>query len=576
MVVLARRQPRARAEIPVPHEALHSCVLAAALAVLHGGGGVETRGGSSSRPEPAAASPFVHSVAEVNDPLSHGIVGDAFLSVNEAIQLHNRTLLPSQLSIAEQLQLSGAGSDIAWINIDASSVPTIVVERDFDVIQDWPHGFLLQGYNGDAEIDFTGPGIQHGFRAASNFANWRNLILRGGPRGIELSQTDASFGGTVLDRVTFTGQSVAGFVGAGTSVGGYGRVLLTGCTFANLPTAVVWDEAANDRTSVFVAFDTQMSGVTNGIDVLLGGGGAAVVQVERVSIEATASALALRRTANGDRATSASLLHLRTRGANGVSIAGAANGATAVDVRGLDVVAQASALALGGLGTGVSGLVEDCRLAGAVGLHADGSVGLVGNNLHANGGAVALSSAGAALRVRRTRFLGTQVSVAGGVGVLLEDGSVEGGTVQGNAAATLTLARCYVSPGALGPHTQISAPAGAAGIGQLAVNPFVATAGGTVQLTSEMPTGHVGLFVLGFPAATPLFLDPDLHVYLDLAVAVTLPGVTFGQQTLGVPIPQDPAFWDTQWIVQAAVLAPAGSASPAVHALPPQRFVIRQ
>lgn len=561
------------------HEAIHSCLLAAALAVLHGavvGGGGEPSRAEPSRPGASVAGSFVHSIAEVNDPLSHGVVGDAFLSVNEAIQLHNRTLSPSQLSFAEQVQLSGAGADIAWINIDASSVPTITVERDFDVIQDWPHGFLLQGYNGDAEIDFTGPGIQHGFRATSNFANWRNLILRGGPRGIELSQTDASFGGTVLDRVTFTGQSVAGFVGVGTSIGGYGRVLLTGCTFANLPTAVAWDESANGRTSVFVAFDTQMSGVTNGIDLLLGGGGAAAVQVERVSIEATANAFALRRTTNGDRTTNASLLHVRTRSSNGVSIAGSAVGVTALDVRGLDAVAQASALTLGGVGTGVSGLVEDCRLAGAFGLHTDATAGLVANNLHANGGAAALSSAGAALRVRRTRLLGTQLSLAGAVGALIEDSSIEGGSVQGNAAALLTLSRCFVSPGALGPHTQASAPVGLAGIGQLAVSPFVVTAGTPVQLTSEMPAGHVGLFVLGFPAATPLYLDPNLHVYLDLAVAVTLPGVTFGQQTLGVPIPLDPAFWDTQWIVQAAVLPPAGSAAPAVHALPPQRFVIRQ
>jgi hypothetical protein len=95
-------------------------------------------------------------------------------------------------------------------------------------------------------------------------------------------------------------------------------------------------------------------------------------------------------------------------------------------------------------------------------------------------------------------------------------------------------------------------------------------------LASEMPAGHVGLFVLGFPAATPLFVDADVHVYLDLAISVTLPGVTFGQQTLTLPIPADPAFWDTDWIAQSAVLAPAGSPTPAVHVLPPQRFVIRQ
>ena len=38
--------------------------------------------------------------------------------------------------------------------------------------------------------------VQHGFRATSNYDNWRNLILQGGNYHIDLVQTDASFGGT--------------------------------------------------------------------------------------------------------------------------------------------------------------------------------------------------------------------------------------------------------------------------------------------------------------------------------------------------------------------------------------------
>ncbi len=550
------------------HDALDALALTVALSALH------VAMGAAAPNRPSVDGAFVHSIAEVNDPLSHGVVGDSLLSINEAIQLHNRTLSTFQLSAAEQNQLSGAGSDIAWINIDASSVPTITVERDFDVIQDWPHGFLLQGYNGDAEIDFTGAGIQHGFRATSNFASWRNLILRGGPRGIELQQTDASFGGTVLDHVTFLNQSVAGFVGAGTSVNGYGRVLFTKCSFSGMPSAITLDEALVGRTSVFVVADTRASGVANGIDLLLGPGGAAVVQYERVSVEASATAIAARRVVGGDRAMMATFTHVRTRSATGLTIDGAATASTTVDARGLDLIAQGMALALGGIGTGMVGLLEDSRVAGGLGLHAGATGLLQANNLHATGGAVALSSGGGALLVRRTRLVGTNLTTAGGLGIAIEDSSIEGGTAQGTASAPLSLLRCHVTA-VVGANTTTSAPIAGVQIGQLTVTPFAATAGGLIQIASEMPVGCVGLYVLGFTSPTPLFVAPELHVYLDLAAAVTLPGITFGQQISNLSIPNDPAFWDTDWIAQAAVLAPPG-VTPAVHSPPPQRFVIRQ
>src|SRR5262249_3214171 len=104
---------------------------------------------------PVTSAPAPHSVATVNDPLSHGTLGDGRLSLNEAIQLHNRTLQPGQLSIAELNQLSGFGQDISWINIDGTSVPTITVERDFDVIQDFAHGILIEGFNESVVIDFS-------------------------------------------------------------------------------------------------------------------------------------------------------------------------------------------------------------------------------------------------------------------------------------------------------------------------------------------------------------------------------------------------------------------------------------
>ena len=77
-----------------------------------------------------AGPPPFHAVAFVNDPLSHGTVGDGLLSLNEAILLHNGQLAYTALSPAEQQQLSlipgtGSTTDVTWIDIDSANTPVI-------------------------------------------------------------------------------------------------------------------------------------------------------------------------------------------------------------------------------------------------------------------------------------------------------------------------------------------------------------------------------------------------------------------------------------------------------------------
>ncbi len=518
----------------------------------------------------------VHSIAEVNDPLSHGVVGDGLLSVNEAIQLHNRTLLPTQLSLGELAQLSGAGSDISWINIDASSVPTITVERDFDVIQDWPHGFLLQGYNGDAEIDFTGPGVQHGFRSVSNFCSWRNLILRGGPYGIDIQQTDASFGGTVLDHVSFAGQPQFGCRVVGTSTNGFTRLLLTRCAFDGTHSPVVVDDSPQGRTGVFVCFDSEIRNATNGLDVLSGSGGALLAQIERTSIECSSTAVTVRRTTGSNRATQLSILQLRAVAQNGLAVAGAPAAATSVEARMLTIRSPlGEAVSLGSVGAGVDSVVEDSDLAGAVRFIGGGVGGNVfANNLRASGPSLQLGSGGAPVRIRGSRLDGCGLTTVGSAPVAVEDTSIVGGAVQAGGLAPIAMTRCY-APGAWVGSVTSTAPAASVALGRLGLTPFGLLAGGTVQVTTDVPANCVGFLVVGWTAQSPLLVNPDLHVYLDLGAAVTLPGLLLGSAAQGIPIPNDPAFWGTDWTVQLAVLAGQGSQSPPLQAPPGQRFVVR-
>ena len=138
-------------------------------------------------------APAFHAVAFITDPLSHGVVGDNLLSLNEAIRLHNGTLTLSQLSASEQIQLSllpstGQTTDITWIEIDSEALPTITVEQDLDTIVNTTFGLFIRGGGGPAVIDFSGAGITRGLHSTSSNLVLQDLHFLGGPSGLELLQ----------------------------------------------------------------------------------------------------------------------------------------------------------------------------------------------------------------------------------------------------------------------------------------------------------------------------------------------------------------------------------------------------
>ena len=182
---------------------------------------------------------MVHSVGRINDPLSHGLVGDGFLSLNEAIRLHNGTLLATQLSAAEaaQIQLipgTGAQTFLAWANFDGSSTPVVTIQQDLDPIVETTYGFYISSDNEPTQLDFsTNPGT-HGLRVPANSFQMRDIILSGGQYGLDVTQTDVSgYAGVALDHVHFENQVQFGLRVRTTTPNAVGRVYLEGCTFTN-------------------------------------------------------------------------------------------------------------------------------------------------------------------------------------------------------------------------------------------------------------------------------------------------------------------------------------------------------
>ncbi len=529
--------------------------------------------GPHGHPKPG----LVHSVANVSDPLSHGAIGDGLLSLNEAIQLHNRTLSPFQLSLGELNQLSGFGSDIAWINIDASWTPTITIERDLDALLDFPHGCLIQGFNGDAVLDFTGPGITRGFLSDSNFCSWRNLVLLGGPYGVDLRQTDASFGGTVFDHVTFDGQTQFAFRGAGLTTGGYSRVLFDQCTFVGAPSAIEFDDTAADRTSILVAFDTQIDTPGPGIVASLGDGGQGIFQFERLRVQAGTSALAVLRPNSGNRPLTFLAAHVEATGNPCMDLQGSAQGATSLDGRMLRLSASGAGLALrvGPLAGLVDGILEDSALAGGAVVETAGATPLVVANLRVQNGAVRFGAQSVSgLEVRDSRFDGCQITTSGSSPVPLQGCCLVGGSVTGQPQATAQLTASYQG-GLAGANVTMTGPLAAAQLGSMDAAPSVAQAGGSISATMDLPAGYLGLLAIGPTLEFPVLGPAPFHAYLDTAASVVVPVFFVQQQSLSLPIPNAPEFWGTDWTAQAIVLAANGTAGPAVQIPPGRRFVVQ-
>lgn len=531
---------------------------------------------------PAHAPPALpHAVAYVTDSLSHGTVGDGLLSLNEAIRLHNGTLPLAQLSAAELAQVSlipgtGSTTDVTWIDIDGSSTPVISIERDLDPVLDTTFGLLIKGFNYAPVLDFSGANIAHGLRVPANSFEMQDVILSGGPYGIDVVQTDAAGQvGTALLRVQFLDQAQFGLRVRCTQPGGLGRLVLEDCAFRRCGNALLFDEAVLGRTTIFEALNLDIEQVATGIDIVLGAGGSGRYVLDRLAIDATAVGLRLQRPAGADRAALLDSTHVRVRAPSCVEIAASPAVATTAQLRMWDLRAPTggSALQLGALGDRLVGSLEDSTLEGDVTVRAGGgSQPLTLRNLRCRGGSVHLgSAAGQPLDIADSRFDGPLQSQ--GSRALACAGCCFTASLAGTASAPIVTSASYVA--AAGAFVQQAFTLPSAQLGSMSIAPETATLGGTVQLLADLPPGLVGVFVLGFTDPFPLLLPAPLHVY-------SLPNATFatgilvrGQQSLPLSIPPQPWFAGLDCIAQIVALPDPTLQAPWIQLPPGRRFVIR-
>jgi len=525
-----------------------------------------------------------HAIAFINDPLSHGVVGDGLLSLNEGIQLHNGTLSVTQLSTAEQMQVSllpgtGANSFVTWLEIDSEFTPTITIEQDLDTIVNTPFGLFIRGSGGAPVLDFSGAAVTRGIHSTSNNLILQDLAIHDAPYGVDVVQTDVTGQpGCSLTGCKFLNIQQFGVQVVGTQAGGVGRLILERCTFENVPDVVVLDETAADRSTIFESRDVDILGADVGFDLAVGTGGNARFTFDRVMAECASVGIDLDAPASSGRPLLIDGTHLRIRAPLCARFDGATDAVTWVQCAMWNLLAPAggTALELGAVGDQVYGDLNEFRCVGDVTVATGGApLPLNLRNARCEDGAVTLSTSSTqSFSITESRFTNCTTETVG-AGALSIDGSCfDGGAVGGSSpAGSIQANNCFISnPGAGVSSTQSLSQAQ---LGSMSVSPDDGPLGGTISFVADLPAGLVCAFVLGEVAAFPPLLPSPFYVYVELNQYVFMPGIYTGQQSTSWTLPNQLQLRGYDLLVQPVVLPLAGQQAPDLQLPPGWRFVVR-
>jgi len=530
----------------------------------------------------APTAPAFHQIAFVNDSLSHGTVGDLYLSLNEAIQLHNGTLTVAQLSPQEQVQVSllpgSVTTDVTWIDIDSEAIPTITVQQDIESIVNTPFGLFIRGAGGRVTLDLSAPNLTYGMHSTSSSLVLQGLRFLGGPSGLKVVQADATGqpGLTVLDCI-FENNAQFGIDVEGTVAGGVGRFIIENSRFLNVPDAIAFDESPADRSTIFEARNLQITGATTGFDFDVGTGGNARFTLDRCRVECSGVGVDLLAPNTNGRPLLVEGTHVRVRSPFCARIDGADDAVTWLQCSMWNLLAGAggTALELGSVGNQLYGHLREFRCTGDVTVATGGAPQQLDvRNMRCRDGAVTFSTeAGQAFEVTESRFTNCVFESVGTGPVSLSGSSFEGGSIgAGTTAGLLQANGCFLTNA--GPGVTATASLTQAFLGSMAVAPDDCPYGGSIQFSMDLPAGLIGAFVLGtVPPFVPVF-PPPYHAYIDPNAALFLSGVFTGQQSTSWTAPALPPFFGQQLIVQAAVL-PLTTQAPAIQLPPGWLFEIR-
>ncbi len=523
--------------------------------------------------------------AAVNDPNSHGVVGDALLSLDEAIRLGNGTLALAALSPSELARITGAGTVIEFISIDAATTPTIVLQS---LLTD------ILGTGVHLKIQGTGmPTIQGGnlarvFAIRAHLVHLEDVRIVGGQVGIDARMAGGSTPAThlqLIHGVELDGQTVAGLRvhGSGTDES---MVFLKESTLTNMPVGFLLDDTTAGGGMVMAECEhVHMDGVAIGCRVLESGAGGnmSMFNMFRSSFTNGVTLAEKRRTpGSGQQFMFRIVFTTATCTGPVLDIEGQASGLTMVHHHHSDFVTAPGQKALW-----IYPRTAEFDIHGSE-MQFDGDVSIAANlssmriwqqNNRYRNGTVTFDVDGALPNLLWNHYENCSivVPVTARSPVVVRNSQLLSTTVNSTSfLAPITLQTCLRVGGSIAGFTTEQLPAPAPFLGTTTVSPAEPQVGTSLQLATDLPFG-IGLvwdFVISYPR--PSTTGEPVRFYGDPATVIVLPAVVLFQSTMSVPIPNTASLAGLEFYVQGISLPLIGqSYAPAYH-LPRGQLILLQ
>ncbi len=517
-------------------------------------------------------------VAQVDDPVSPGQLGDAHLSLDEAIRIANGTLPLAQLSTAERARITGTGVPTS-IEVDAKITPSIKLLAATTPITGPAKAITvrIEGINGQPEIDATG--MAQALHVRTNFADIVNLTIKNGSDGI-VADTMGNFmmnRQMLLDGLTFTGQTGAG-VRTGTTGGGMMMVpmMIQHSTFRSLATAIKVDDrsmmAAVMMDVEYVTFDA----VNLAFDAYIDGAGMmSMCRMWRCKMPSGNQVARVRRSPTSDKRSMLMLV-----GSDFVT------SGDCIDAEGTKLVEMAihvhhssfrpgkskNAFLLGPADARIDWHLSenivygDCKIT-------EGRLNRrlwAWNNIFRDG-VIEITNLGTPQNFRWNRFENCTLRATSGSNTQMKHVSSEfdNCTIEGQSfLGDVLLENCFVTNTQFTGTTSQQAVAPSPWLGNSWTSNEEPKIGGYADLSLDLPAGMLGVWSIGIPDSRLILTQEPWRAYALSSVTVMLPGIYAFRSTVSIPVPNDPNLVGAELYCTATAVPYQGQAHVPLRNLP--------
>ncbi|MEQ1632366.1 MAG: hypothetical protein ABL997_08335, partial [Planctomycetota bacterium] len=279
--------------------------------------------------------------ANVTDTMSHGVLGDSLLSLDEAIRLCNGTLTVAQLSPQEAANVAGAGAVVDHVVIDPMVTLTIQLEAPLTPITGQGlgpvhvEGIVIAGHGHGVTTMLLGGAHAHVLALHTNEVTVSGLHLNGGQVGFDVRTAQGGYAEALMARIDecdMHAQTTASVRLTGVGLD-HSTVMLHHCVFHNSARAILVDDQSNGGFVVVHGMHCHFDGVALGCEVTESGSGGAMsmVMFDRSEFDLGANFLRTRRIGTGDQQLMIRLLYCEVASSgDAVDVQGNGNGLTMI------------------------------------------------------------------------------------------------------------------------------------------------------------------------------------------------------------------------------------------------------